>query len=58
MQNDFADIMKKERVTASKKTKTITKPKTVIDFGEKLPIFSAVSNGYLEYLNPLVPDVH
>ena len=34
MQNDFADIMRKERVTASKKTKTITKPKSVIDHGE------------------------
>ena len=44
MKNDFADIMKKERVTASKKAKTITKPETVIDHGEDLPICSAVSN--------------
>ena len=38
--------MKKERVNTSKKTKagTITKPKTVIDLGEDLPLFSAVSN--------------
>ena len=34
-----------------KKTKTITKPKTVIDFGEDLPFFSAVSNVDLENLN-------
>ena len=51
IQNNFADIMKKERVTASKKTKTITKPKTVINLGEDLPIFSAVSNVDLENLN-------
>ena len=43
--------MKKERVTTSKKTKTITKPKTVIDLGEDLPIFSAFSNVDLENLN-------
>ena len=43
--------MKKERVIASKKMKTITKPKTVIDLGEDLPIFSAVSNVDLENLN-------
>ena len=51
MQNDFADIMKKERVTASKKAKTITKPETVIDHGEDLPICSAVANVDLENLN-------
>ena len=39
IQNNFADLMTKERVIASKKTKTITKPKTVIDLGEDLPIF-------------------
>ena len=43
--------MKKEHVTASKKMKTITKPKTVIDFGKDLTIFSAVSNVDLENLN-------
>ena len=43
--------MKKERVTASEKMKTITKPKTVIDLGKDLPIFSAVSNVDLENLN-------
>ena len=43
--------MKKEHVNASKKTKTITKPKTVIDLDEHLPIFSAVSNVDLENLN-------
>ena len=43
--------MKKKRVIASKKTKTITKPKIVIDFSEDLPIFSAVSNVNLERLN-------
>ena len=42
---NFADIMKKERVTASKKTKT------VIDLSEDIPIFSAVSNVNLENLN-------
>ena len=47
----WADIMKKERVIASKKTKTIKKPNTVIDLGEDLPIFSAVSNVDLENLN-------
>ena len=36
--------MKKEHVIASKKAKTITKPKAVIYFGEELPIFSGVSN--------------
>ena len=40
--------MKKERVTASKKTKTIPKPKTVVNLGED---FSAVSNVDLENLN-------
>ena len=54
IQNDFDDIMKKERVIASKKMKTITKPKTVIDLGEDLPIFSAVSNVDLENLNLLI----
>ena len=43
--------MKKDRVIASKKLKTITKPKTVIDLGQDLPIFSAVSNVDLENLN-------
>ena len=43
--------MKKECIIASKKTKTITKPKPVIDFGEDLPFFSAVSNVDLENLN-------
>ena len=43
--------MKKERVTASKKMKTIAQPKTAINFGEDLPIFSAVSNVRLEKLN-------
>ena len=45
--------MKEKRVTASKKMKTgtITKPKAVIDYGEDLPIFSAVSNVGLENLN-------
>ena len=46
--------MKKERVTASKKTKTIMKPKTVIDLGEDFPIFSAVSNVDLKNLNPSI----
>ena len=36
--------MKKESITASKKTETITKPKTIINLGEDLPICSAVSN--------------
>ena len=31
--------------------KTITKPKTIIDFGEDLPVFSAVSNFDPENLN-------
>ena len=31
--------------------KTITKPKTVINLGEDLPIFSAISNVNLENLN-------
>ena len=52
--NDFADIMKKEWVTASRKTETITKRKT-IDFGEDLPFFSLVSNVHLENLNPFMP---
>ena len=43
--------MKKERVIASEKMKTITKPKTAIDLGEDLPIFSAVSNVDLENLS-------
>ena len=43
--------MKKERNTASKKTTTVTKPKTVSDFGEDLPIFSAVSNVDLKNVN-------
>ena len=43
--------MKKERVIASQKAKTITKPKAVIDFGEDLPIFSGVSNVNLENRN-------
>ena len=43
--------MKKDRVIASKKLKTITKPKTVIDLGQDLPIFSAISNVDLENLN-------
>ena len=42
--------MKKERVIASKKI-TITKPKTVIDLGEYLPVFFAVSNVDLDNLN-------
>ena len=51
IQNDFADITKKKRVNASKKTKTITKPKTVIDLDKNLPIFSALSNIDLENLH-------
>ena len=43
--------MKKERVIARRKTKTIKKPKTVIDLGKDLPTFSAVSNIDLENLN-------
>ena len=43
--------MKKNPVKASKKTKTITKPKTVIELDEDVPIFSAVSNVDLENLN-------
>ena len=43
--------MKKNPVNASKKTKTITKPKTVIDLDEDVPIFSTVSNVDLENLN-------
>ena len=42
--------MKEERVIASKKI-TITKPKTVIDLGEYLPVFFAVSNVDLDNLN-------
>ena len=51
MSKEHADIMKKERVIAGKKMKTITKPKTVIDLGEYLPIFSAVWNFDLGNLN-------
>ena len=43
--------MKKERITANKKTETITKPKTIINLGEDLPICSAVSNVDLENYN-------
>ena len=43
--------MEKEHAIASKKIKTITKQKTVIDLGEDLPIFSSVSNVDLENLN-------
>ena len=45
--------MKKERVSKSKvtKTETNTKPKNVIDLGEELTFFSAVSNVDLENLN-------
>ena len=43
--------MKKEPINASKKMKNITKPKTVIDLDEDVPIFSAVSNVDLENLN-------
>ena len=45
--------MKKKRVSVSKKTKieTITKLKKVIDLGEELPIFSAVSNVNLKNLD-------
>ena len=43
--------MKKNPVKASKKTKTITKPKTVIELDDDVPIFSAVSNVDLENLN-------
>ena len=43
--------MKKEPINASKKMKIITKPKTVIDLDEDVPIFSAVSNVDLENLN-------
>ena len=46
--------MKKERVIASKKTETIEKSKTVINLGEDLPIFSAVSNIDLENVNLLI----
>ena len=58
-----------ERVTASKKTKTVTKPKTVIDLGKELPIFSPVSTVNLDNLNlsittnikdllaPLIPQI-
>ena len=49
--------MKKERVIASKKMKTITKPKTVIDLGEDLPIFSAVSNVDLENLLSVTANI-
>ena len=43
--------MMKERVIASKKMKTIAKPKNVIDLGEELLIFWAVSRVDLENLN-------
>ena len=45
--------MKKEHVTAGKKTKTetIMKPKNVINPSEESPIFSTVSNVNLENLN-------
>ena len=43
--------MKKEPVNASKKTKTIAKPKTVIDLDKDVPIFHSVSNVDLENLN-------
>ena len=43
--------MKNERVTSSKKTETIAKPKTIINFGEDLTIFFAISNVDLENLN-------
>ena len=43
--------MKENPVKASKKMKTITKPKTVIELDEDVPIFSAVSNVDLENLN-------
>ena len=53
IQNDFAVIMKKDRFSTSKKrkTKTTTKPKKVIELGEDLPSFSAVSRVDLENLN-------
>ena len=43
--------MKKESVTACKKTKTITKLKTLIDLGEDFPIFFVVSIVDMENLN-------
>ena len=43
--------MTKIPVNASKKTKTVAKPKTVIDLNEDVAIFSAVSNVDLENLN-------
>ena len=43
--------MMKERVIASKKMKTIAKSKNVIDLGEELLIFWAVSRVDLENLN-------
>ena len=43
--------MKKERIIASKKIKTLTKPKLVINLCEDLPMFSSVSNVDLENLN-------
>ena len=43
--------MKKESVTACKKTKTITKLKTFIDLGEDFPIFFVASNVDMENLN-------
>ena len=48
--------MKKNPANASKKTKTITKPKTVIDLDEDVPIFSAVSNVDLENPNISITD--
>ena len=51
---NFADIMKKKCATASKKTETITKPKTVYNLDEDLPIFSEVSNVDLQNLNLLI----
>lgn len=45
--------MKKKRVSVSKKTKieTIAKLKKIIDLGEELPIFSAVSDVNLKNLD-------
>ena len=67
IQNEFASIIKKERVSASKKTKTeiIAKPNKCINFGEELPFFVDLENLNLSItmnnkrsLNPLVPNVH
>ena len=50
--------MKKDSVIASKKTKTIKKPKTVIDLAKDLAIFSAVSNVDMENLNlSITPNI-